>query len=176
MDLSSIAAAIVPSLIQTCLSGRMKDADAYEAARRLLRIEVRTNLAILDATLPPSGTKLANKEAMAIVGHLTTVVSRACLGAIGMPNKVITRLDSKTKGLIREDRLPAQWRKGGKVHPITLADLLDYLTRKDAEMKAVAAIEQAAGTLKGTRTPRWLTRLRNFHKVTSEVARALSTS
>jgi len=171
MDPLSIVAGIFPSFIQGDLSDRTRVAKAQDAARRLLRIELRTNLAILDATLPKPGSQLGSEVAIAVVGHLTTVVSRACLGAIDIPNAVINRLNKATKKLIRQDLALPGWAKAANAGRLTLGDLLDFLVRKDVEMKALAAIQPVAGA--GLKNPSWLTRLRNFHKVPLEVIHVL---
>ena len=162
------------------ITGRLADAkqlaEAQTTAIRLIRIELRINASIIDHVLPdPKSkpkTRLPDVVAIETVKHISTETSCALLGGIGVPSVVITGLDKATQKLIRADKLPGQIKSLKKGSSASLIDLLDYLVRKDREMKALSTMAPIVG--KSTKPVGWLTRLRHFKTVSINAADALS--
>ncbi len=176
MDPITLITSIIP-----LITGRFADArqlaEAERIAIRLIRMELRINASIIDCVIPNTAAKttlkLTDVVAIEIIKHLSTDYARALLGGIGVPSLVVTGLDAKTRNLINKDKLPVQIKTSKKGSPVslTLLDLLDYLIRKDKEMKALSAIAPIAG--KSICSPDWTVRLKNFQTVSIAAITAL---
>ena len=189
MNLISLLPSVIPSII-TLLQNQHADskqlAAAQECATRLMLIELKINASIIEQVIPRTVTnqrlnsshipktsqKLTDGVAMETVKHLSTEIARALLGGLGIPARVVINLDADAQKLINNDRIPGQLKGSKKGTPVSLIDLLDYLVRKDLEMKALCAIVPIAD--KTIRSIEWAVRLANFQKVSIAAIVALS--
>ena len=191
MNLISLLPSVIPSII-TLLQNQHADskqlAAAQECATRLMLIELKINASIIEQVIPrtrpvtnqrlnsshipKTSQKLTDGVAMETVKHLSTEIARALLGGLGIPARVVINLDADAQKLINNDRIPGQLKGSKKGTPVSLIDLLDYLVRKDLEMKALCAIVPIAD--KTIRSIEWAVRLANFQKVSIAAIVALS--
>lgn len=179
MDPFSLLPSIIPIITGRITNATFSNA-VEQSALRLLRIELQTNAAILDHILPnvtkgkansAGASHLSPAVAMAVVGQLSTSIARSMLGRIGSPTLISATFDKKVTSLVRAESLPTSIGQRRNTSPVTFTDLLDYLVRKDTEMKALAAINSVA--VPGIRSPQWNIRLTNFHRVALEAARVI---
>ena len=145
------------------ISKKLTDSEVELGFRRMLSIELRANISLLDViTRSCDENQLCDSVAMATVSQLHTDVCRIALGGIGVPLSFTTKTNKTTCDLIHEKRSELKRRATREKKNTLFTDLLDFLIRKDIEMKALVQISNNATLPKKIN---WRTRLDGFRDV-----------
>ena len=153
------------------ISKKLTDSEVELGFRRMLSIELRANISLLDViTRSCDENQLCDSVAMATVSQLQTEVCRIAITGVGVPLSLSATIDEATSDLIfeKEEWLKGRASQGGET-PI-FSDLLDFLIRKDIEMKAIAKISNDS---KMPTNVKWKTRLNGFKNVAIIAKKAL---